>query len=143
MPGAGGPDAPAVAAPPRRPGPRYPLTWADRIVLYAVVGLGVALLIIPSGPGGAELVRIEGAGGFSREVRLDRDAEIDVPGPLGTTVVRVEGGSVLADSSPCRQQICVGMGAARRPGAVIVCVPNEVVIRVLGDDDETHDALTR
>jgi hypothetical protein len=119
------------------------LTWADRVVLYTLVGLGVLLLILPAGSGEARLVRIEGAAGFETTVRLDRDAEIDVPGPLGTTIVRVEAGAVRVASSPCRQQICVGMGAARKAGAVIVCVPNEVVVRVLGDTDEVHDALTR
>lgn len=129
----------ASGSPRRRP----LLTWADRIVLYTLVGLGVALLIVPAGSGEARLVRIEAAGGFEETVPLDRDCEIDVPGPLGTTVVRIEGGAVRVASSPCRHQICVGMGAARKPGAVIVCVPNGVVIRVLGDSDQAHDALTR
>jgi hypothetical protein len=113
------------------------------VVLYALVGLGVVLLIVPAGSGEAELVRIEGADGFEATLPLDRDGEIEIPGPLGTTVVEVEGGAVRAVSSPCRQQICVGLGAARKPGAVIVCVPNEVVIRVLGDSGDAHDALTR
>jgi hypothetical protein len=107
------------------------------------VGLGAAFLVLPAGSGEPRLVRIEGAAGFERTVPLDRDAEIEVPGPLGTSVVRVESGAVRVVSSPCRQQICVGMGAARKPGAVIVCVPNEVVVRVLGGADEGHDALTR
>jgi hypothetical protein len=119
------------------------LTWADRVVLYTLVGFGALLLVLPAGSGEARLVRIEGSAGFETTVPLDRDAEIDVPGPLGTTVVRVEAGAVRVVSSPCRQQICVGMGAARKPGAVIVCVSNEVVVRVLGDAGKGHDALTR
>jgi hypothetical protein len=112
-------------------------------VLYALVGLGAALLVLPAGSGVARLVRIEGSAGFETTVPLDRDAEIEVPGPLGTTVVRIESGAVRVVSSPCREQICVGMGEARKPGAVIVCVPNEVVVRVLGGRDDGHDALTR
>jgi hypothetical protein len=124
-------------------GRRYPLTWADRIVLYALVGLGVAFLLTTARSGPAQSVRIEGAGGFGLTAVLDEDATYEIRGPLGTTVVRVEGGAARVESSPCRQQICVRMGAARKPGAVVVCVPNEVVVRVMGSVDRVQDATTR
>lgn len=123
---------------------RHPLlTGADRIVLYTLVIVGVGLLLVPTGSGEAGLVRIEGAGGFETTVPLSRDGRIEVPGPLGTTTVLMEDEAVRVESSPCRHRLCVGMGRAARPGAVIVCVPNQVVVRVLGESEGAHDVLTR
>ena len=139
-PGRGGVHANGRSPAPTR---RRLLTWADRIVLYALVGLGATLLLVPAGPGRAEFIRIEGAGGLETTVPLAQDGAYDIPGPLGTTVVRVKGGAVRVEASPCRHQVCVRMGRASRPGAVIVCVPNAVVVRVLGRSDAGRDALTR
>ena len=119
------------------------LTWADRLTLYALVGLGVGLLLVPAADGGAHAVSIEGAGEFSLTVSLSEDGEYEVPGPLGSTIVIVRGGAVCVDSSPCPHQVCVGMRAAARPGEVIVCVPNGVVVRVLGEDGRALHATTR
>lgn len=126
-----------------RPRGRPLLTWADRVVLYTLVGLGVVLLIVPAGSGEAGRFRIERAGDVAMTLPLNVDMDYEVPGPLGTTVVRVRDGAVSIIESPCTHRICVAMGAARKPGAVIVCVPNEVVVRVLGESGEGHDALTR
>jgi len=119
-------------------------TWADRIVLYALVGAG--LLSIAAAPGagtGANEVQIEGDAGYERIVSLEADARFEVPGPLGTTVVEVAGGAVRVVDSPCRQKICQGMGAIEEPGEMSVCVPNRVVVVVRGDSRGSTDAVTR
>lgn len=108
------------------------LTWADRLTLYALVGAGVGLLLVPAAGGTADTVSITGAGGFALEVRLAEDGRYEVPGPLGQTVIVVRAGAAQVESSPCPHQICVGMRAVDRPGETVVCVPNGVVVRVLG-----------
>ena len=119
------------------------LTWADRLVLCGLVGLGVALFAVPGSGGRSRLIEVEGAGGFALTVPLDRDGTYEVPGPLGSTVVRVAGGSASVGSSPCPNQICVRMGAIRSPGQALVCVPNHVVVSVVGDEPRSTDAVTR
>ena len=119
------------------------LTWADRFVVYILVGCGVVLLAAAGSGGGGGRARIEGAEGYSRVVRLDRDATYEVPGPLGTSVVEVRGGRARMVSSPCPEHVCMGMGPARRPGDSIVCVPNGVVVTVLGAPAREADAVTR
>lgn len=128
---------------PRRGGPL--LTWADRLVLYALVGVGVVLLAAAHGGGAAPAggtARIDAAGGWSRVVPLDENARYEVPGPLGPSVVEVRDGAVLMSSSPCPGRVCERMGPARRPGESIVCVPNGVVV-VVGGDAGSTDATTR
>jgi hypothetical protein len=121
------------------------LTWADRLVLYALVGAGVVLLAAAHGggtPPAGGTARISAAGGWSRVVRLDENARYEVPGPLGASVVEVRGCAVRMASSPCPGHVCERMGPARRPGESIVCVPNEVVV-VVGGDAGATDATTR
>ena len=125
----------------RRGGPL--LTWADRLVLYALVGCGVVLLAASWGGSAGGTARIRGAGGYARVVRLDEDARYEVPGPLGVSVVEVRRGSVRMVSSPCPGHVCKRMGPADDAGETIVCVPNGVAVTVLGVPERRSDALTR
>jgi hypothetical protein len=124
------------------------LTFADRLVLYVLVGTAVVLLLGSIGGGDGTSVRITGDGGFEEFAPINGTSAVEVEGPLGTTVVEVAGGEARVASSPCPHQLCVKAGAVRRPGTVVVCVPNKVVVTVVGDDPSTGepeptDALTR
>jgi len=120
------------------------MTWADRIVLYALVGSGLAATAAaPRADTGGGVARIQGDGGYEQVVSLDADARVEVPGPLGTTIVEIAGEEVRVVDSPCRQKICRGMGEVSGPGEMIVCVPNRVVVVVLGDSRAATDAVTR
>lgn len=125
------------------------LTWADRLVLYVVVGAALLLLLVPAGGEGVA-VHIVGEGGFDTSVPLDADDTLEVAGPLGVTVVEVRDGAARIVSSPCPQKLCVSMGAVGSPGRAAVCVPNRVVVTVEGDGDAgpghgraPTDAVTR
>ena len=74
---------------------------------------------------------------------LSRDGVHDVLGPIGVTRVEVRGGKVRVLSSPCPQQICRHGGWIGAPGALLVCLPNQVVIRVAGEPTGGPDAFTR
>jgi hypothetical protein len=124
-------------------GSRPILTWADRLVLYAIVGAAAVLLLAPRSHGPGGLVLIEGPNGFRQEVSLTTDAVYDVAGPLGTTEVTVEGGTVCVSGSPCPEHLCMAMGRISSPGETVVCVPNGVVVRVLGRPPGRTDATTR
>ena len=126
----------------RRVNRRGVLTRADWVLLAAMVALGAALLLMQQG-GGAATVRVTGTDGFSETFDLGEDRTVEVPGPLGTTVVAVRDGAARVISSPCPQQICVRMGPARRAGEVIVCVPNGVVVELAGEGHGRVDAITR
>ncbi len=124
---------------------RHIMTPADRLLLLLMVAAALLLFVLPL-DGGRERggsVVVEGAGGFEETMSLTEDGELVVPGPKGDTIVMVEAGRVRIDSSPCRQHICVGMGRISAPGSSIVCVPNQVVVTVLGEGRPAIDAVTR
>ena len=124
-------------------GNRTLLTFADRLVLYVLVGAALVLLIAGGGQGEGAAVRITGDGGFERLAPLDSDIRVEVAGPLGATVVEIAGGEARVLSSPCPHELCVKMGAVRTPGRAVVCVPNRVVVTVVGDGPTPTDAVTR
>lgn len=55
---------------------------------------------------------------------------IEVEGPLGTTVVEVEGTRAHVVSSPCPDKICIRMGWLERAGDYSACLPNRVLLEV-------------
>ncbi|MBI4962073.1 MAG: NusG domain II-containing protein [Desulfomonile tiedjei] len=74
---------------------------------------------------------------------LSQDRMIEVPGPLGKTVLRIKDGRARIDSSPCPNKICIHMGEFGTEGGILVCVPNEIAVRVGNDRGQSVDAVTR
>lgn len=75
-----------------------------------------------------------------KELPLDRETTVNVEGPLGTTVVKVEEGKARIISSPCPRKLCIRMGSISKAGEMVVCVPNKVVVRIKGKQE--IDAVT-
>lgn len=67
---------------------------------------------------------------------------INVSGPLGTSLAEVRPGAIRMKSSPCPDHCCMETGWIDQPGAVIVCVPNRIVIEIIPDKNSV-DAITR
>ncbi len=67
---------------------------------------------------------------------LDDDVHktVDVAGPLGTTVVEVDGLRAHVIASPCPDKLCIKMGWLERPGEYAACLPNRVLAEMLGSD---------
>jgi len=72
---------------------------------------------------------------------LDREARVSIQGPLGRTEVAIEGGRARVLDSPCPEKLCIAAGAVSLPGAWIACLPNQVFLRVLGNDEKI-DAIS-
>lgn len=114
------------------------------------LAVGLTLLVLLSSwllfgrqPGARLLVDSEGQTVFSAPLSDARQFTID--GPLGATRLQVANGGVRVLSSPCPQKICIGLGEARRAGDLLACVPNRIVVRIVGPaaDETGYDLLSR
>jgi hypothetical protein len=110
-----------------------------------VTGLALAITVffsvrIYSGPVRQEELIVKGPGG-SWVFPLEAEERIEVPGPLGTTVVELRDGEARVLASPCTNQLCVSAGAVRRRGQWIACLPNSVLVTVEGREDAGGEAL--
>jgi hypothetical protein len=113
---------------------RRPFTRWDALVIAALLLLNGGLMRLGGSgerPAAAEILSDAGP----MIVSLDGDRTLAVTGPLGTSRVRVSAEGIALVESPCPLQICVRSGPVVRVGQVVVCLPNRVAVRVLGQGD--------
>jgi len=60
--------------------------------------------------------------------------DLTVQGVRGESIIRVDGSYISFIASACPDKLCIKMGAKSRPGEVLVCLPNRVVIRIEGNE---------
>jgi hypothetical protein len=124
-------------------GSRVRIKALDYLIFFFAL-LIVALIAFQSyarGEGTPEVV-ISGADG-QWIYALDAEATVKVPGPLGSTVVSVAGGSVQVLDSPCAEKICVRTGRISKPGQWIACLPNRVFVSIRGKKGRQADAISQ
>ncbi|MFO7857478.1 MAG: NusG domain II-containing protein [Ectothiorhodospiraceae bacterium] len=113
------------------------MTRIDGLILaLAVIGVGALYATLWGGTNQAEPRRatVQVAGETVLRLDLSKAGEHQVTGPLGTTRIRVRDGRVRVTASPGPRKLCVRRGWLRRPGATAVCLPNQVVVAVAGDN---------
>lgn len=108
-------------------------TWA--LLLAAVLAVCVALsfwLLLP----GADAQRIEiiSEGKVLYTLSLDVDQAVTVTTASGTNTVTIQNGSVAVTEANCPDHYCMQRGWCSG-GADIVCLPNRLVIRFLGEQE--------
>lgn len=69
-----------------------------------------------------------------------KDTTLILNGPLGDTEVRIENSEVWITHAPCPNKLCAKQGRISTPGQSLVCLPNRVVITILGRT--STDAVT-
>ena len=120
-------------------------TAADKALVVAMIALAAALFVLLPGwllSEGREVCIRSGERLVGR-YPLDRDRTVEIAGPLGTTVIRIEGGRAKVIASPCPHKLCIRMGDIGSEGGIIACVPNEVVISVGDGTRSDLDAVSR
>lgn len=80
---------------------------------------------------------------IEKELPLQEEQTIEVKGIYGTNVVHILDGTVRMVSAECPDQLCVLQGSISRPAESIVCLPNRMVIEIVGDSEKELDAIAR
>ena len=105
------------------------------IIFFALLLTGFSAYSIYILPRDTSQILIEGVS-QSWIFPLNAEETISVPGPLGATVIRIYGNQVWVESSPCINQICVAAGRLSRAWDFAACLPNNVLLRIEGNDTE-------
>lgn len=119
------------------------LLAGDALVLALLVATVVAASLPRGAGGGHARAQVVVSGERAVTLDLSRDGVHEVLGPLGVTRVEVRAGKVRVLSSPCPRQICRHGGWIGAPGELLVCLPNEIVIRVPGERSAGPAAVSR
>ena len=103
-----------------------------RICILLVLALSVFLVV--------ELTRREGAyvvvsidGGEVCRYSLSEDGEFLLNG--GTNTLVISGGKAYISQADCPDGLCVSQGKIYRTGQTVVCLPNRVMLRIVGAED--------
>ena len=83
---------------------------------------------------------IRAGGKIFREVALSNDQTIEVPGPLGVSIITIEEHKARITSDPGPRQYCVHQGWLQQSGEIAICLPNQVSVELTGGDKK-YDSL--
>ena len=116
-----------------------PVKMPDIVIILLFAALTVfSGVYAAAGTRDAARVVIQGPNDRTWIFSLEEEKTIRVRGILGDdTVVRISGGAVWAESSPCTNQICVNMGriSAGSWFPMVSCLPNHVMFRIEGNNE--------
>jgi hypothetical protein len=121
------------------------MTLADRLVAAGLLAAALAGIgWVAAAPPGRRVV----AGDGERVLfvaPLDEPREVELAGPLGPTRLMIDQQGARITASPCALKVCMGMGPAHRPGDLLVCLPNRILVQVEGETEESapYDLLSR
>lgn len=123
------------------------LTRLDRLIVVVLLALCVLVFIALGlrSPGQSVQVRQNQETLFNAPLAEDRSVELQ--GPLGVTRLEIANGRARIVASPCPYKVCIGMGAIHRQGEIVACVPNRLLVQVVGqqrdDKEKSYDLLSR
>jgi len=119
------------------------LLLGDALVLAAIAAAVIALSLPGADGGRAHRAEVEASGRIVATIDLTREAVHEIKGALGVTRLEARGGRVRVLSSPCPRQACRHGGWIGKAGEMLVCLPNEVVVRLPGRRPDAPDAVSR
>jgi hypothetical protein len=88
----------------------------------------------------ADKAIIRSGGKIFREVTLSLDQQIEVPGPLGISIITIQNRKARIASDPSPRQYCVRQGWLQQAGEIALCLPNQVSVELVGSKKQ-YDSL--
>lgn len=115
---------------------RLRFRWGDLLAIGLVVALAVVVLLcfLPGQSEPAAYVEIYHDGKLVHALPLHQDTSVTVAGKY-TNTVTVRQGKVAVTESDCPGGDCVNCGWIDSTGRVLVCLPNELEVRVVAQSD--------
>lgn len=108
--------------------------FADIILICILLVLALSVFLV------VELTRREGAyvvvsidGGEVCRYSLSEDGEFILNG--GTNTLVISGGKAYISEADCPDGLCISQGKISRTGQTVVCLPNRVMLRIVGAED--------
>jgi len=109
------------------------------ILILSALLFGVFYLTQPSEEGAYVVVSVKGKeyGRYS----LFEDGVKEIEGPLGVNHLVIEEGKVWMEEAVCPDHYCVRQGVISKTGEQIICLPNGIVVELIGGEETGLDAV--
>ena len=107
--------------------------WIIAIALLLAVCVGLSLwLLVPGERADYAEVWSDGKLLYTVDLRLDQEKTVSTQ--YGTNVITVKDGKIAVTQADCPDHYCMNRGFCDS-GAQIVCLPNRLVIRFVGEQE--------
>lgn len=116
------------------------IRWGDGLVI--IIGIITVIVLFKTLWLGeaANKVQVRAGDRIFSTLSLNQQRTLEVPGPLGNTIVTIDNGRVRVVSDPSPRQYCVKQGWLEHAGQVAMCLPNQVSVELLGSK-KLYDSL--
>lgn len=111
--------------------------WILVAVILVLAGIGF-LIYLNFGKQSAGLVKVTVDGELYGTYSLDKEQEIEIN---DTNRLIIEDGQVDMIEADCPDQICVDHKTISKNKETIVCLPNKVVVEIVGGENAEIDAV--
>lgn len=113
----------------------------DILLISVILCLSLILLLVVffTKQEGAR-VRVEISGEVVAEYDLSYDGEYSLND--GTNVLKIEDGEAYLIHADCPDKTCVRTGRIKYEGQSIICLPNRVSIKIVGDGSDKVDLVS-
>lgn len=110
------------------------------ILMTSLIGIFIINLFHKSGD--KALVYVDGR--LVYEYQLSEGVTVNIEGYNGgVNTLKITDGFAYMEEASCPDKLCIHQGKINRSGQTIVCLPNRVVVKIVGKDDGEYDAITR
>lgn len=110
-------------------------------VILMVVGIASSVFLVYGGAAG-ETVKITLNGSTYGTYDLNKDKIIEVTGKDYFDKVEIKDGKVFVKDANCPDKLCIKQGAIDKTSQSIVCLPNKMVIELIGPDSGGPDSYS-
>jgi len=118
----------------------------DWVIIILVIGLSLALVSMNYINNRSDDYNLKAIiyynGQVYEEVSLNEEREIEIVTDIGRGLVKVHDHGIEMIESDCKDEICVHTKMAKKNGDMIVCLPNKIVIEVVGQQEVEIDAIS-
>ncbi|MDH5763505.1 MAG: NusG domain II-containing protein [Nitrospinota bacterium] len=118
------------------------ITRGDKILIACLFALNLALFAqMGFSKKAGSWVVIEVDHKEVERLPLSQNKVVHVTGPIGETEVEIKDGKARVIKSPCSRKLCIKSGYIQYADRFAACLPNRVVVRVIGSMDRGIDAV--
>ena len=112
------------------------------ILVLAIGGLLAYRWLTPSVEEKGEVV-ISVKGKEIGRYLLYQDQEIEIPADYGTSILDIKDGNAKMRHAGCPDQVCVLHPSIHYHGDMIICLPNQIIVEVVGGEDSKLDSIAQ
>ena len=124
---------------------RYGLQKGDFAIIILVLALAAAVFApFALAPSRSLTCEIEQDGELVKRVRLGAGYHdtVTIHGQTVTNVIQIEEDCVYFAEYDCPDKVCVRSGKLTRAGQIAVCLPNRVIVRLVGAQSDIDAIAT-